>query len=279
MYFIVNLNAKQNKGLLFVIQNKVIKIETSKYPIKFRESESFNFTILKIACIGILAYYLSEMLNRIIFFTTDVELEDIAVTWRIIDSAVYAVTFLIIAVQTAVWREQLISYENRKKARNAFFTLILTALFTALYEILVLEMDKLQPSHRSDLTVPFLFMIMLHYYSISQVKLIISRIGRTKKTETGRSIFYTLFSLNPCLRYLLPFLLMVITSVGGNLYFAFIFYSEMVMTYLTAAVAVGFTVLVFIDSRKIRRAHLMEIMRKEIDKQLTEKKLPEEQVI
>ncbi len=256
----------------------MIKIETSKYPIKFRETENFSFLPLKIACIGILAYYILEMLNRVIFFTTDIELDEMAVTWRIVDSVIYAITFIIIAIQTAVWREKLHAYENRKKARNAFFTLILTALFTAMYEILVLEMDKLQPSHRSDLTVPFLFMIVLHYYSISQVRQIITRIGRTKKAETGRSIFYTFFALNPCIRYLLPFLLMVLTSVGGDLYFVYMFYSDLIMTYLSAAVAVGFTVMIFLDSRKIRRAQLMETMRTEIDKQLAQETLPEDQV-
>ncbi len=256
----------------------MIKIEASKYPVKFSETENFSFVPLKIACIGILAYYILEMLNRVIFFTTDIELDEIAVTWRIVDSVIYAIVFLIIAVQTAIWRENLHAYENRKKARNAFFTLILTALVTALYEILLLEMDKLQPSHRSDLTVPFLFMIMLHYYSISQVKQIITRIGRTKKADTGRSIFYSLFALNPCIRYLLPFLLMVLTSVGGDLYFVYMFYSDLIMTYLSAAIAVGFTVMIFIDSRKIRRAYLMEIMRGEIDKQLSQENLPKDQV-
>jgi hypothetical protein len=256
----------------------VIKIKTSKYPVQFREIEKFSFLLLKIACFGILAYYILEMLNRVIFFTTDIELDEIAVIWRIIDSAIYAITFIIIAIQTAMWRENLHAYENRKKARNAFFTLLLTAGFTAMYEILILEMDKLPPSHRSDLTVPFLFMIVLHYYSISQVRQIISRIGRTKKTETGRSIFYTLFALNPCIRYLVPFLLMVLTSVGGDLYFVYMFYSDLIMTYLSAAIAVGFTVMIFIDSRKIRRAYLMETMRTEIDKQLTKESLPKDQV-
>ena len=256
----------------------MITIETSKYPVQLKEIESFSFLFLKVSCIGILAYYISEMLNRVIFFTTEFEFDEIAVTWRIVDTSIYAIVFLVIAVQTAVWRENLHAYENRKRARNAFFTLILTAFFTAIYEVLIILMEDLEPSHRSDLTVPFLFMILLHYYSISQVRQIITKIGRTKKTDTGRSIFYTLFALNPFIRYLLPFLLMVLTSIGGEVYFVYMFYSDLIMTYLSAAIAVGFTVLIFIDSRKIKRAYLMEIMREEIDKQLSQEKLPKDQV-
>ncbi|MHA1224603.1 MAG: hypothetical protein ACTSP3_15375 [Candidatus Heimdallarchaeaceae archaeon] len=37
-----------------------------KYPINGIETEHFNFTLLRIASLGILAVYISEMINRMI---------------------------------------------------------------------------------------------------------------------------------------------------------------------------------------------------------------------
>ncbi len=242
----------------------------NKYPVKSKEKESFSLFWIKFATVGILAYYALEMINRVYFFNPELELPMSAVNWRIIDSSIYAFTFLILAVQTALWREKLQAYENRKKARNAFITLILAAFFTALYEVLVIKMDELQHSQRSDLSVPFLFMIMLHFYSFNLVKQIVNKIGSSKKTGTGKSIFYTLFALNPCIRYLLPFLLIVLTSLGGGLQLVYTYYADLVMTYVAAVNAVGVTLYIWIDGRKIKIAHLLEALPRDIDKHIEE---------
>ena len=239
-----------------------------KYPVKSKEKAEFSFFWIKFSSIGILAYYVLEMINRVFFFNPDIELPVTAVTWRIIDSSVYAFAFLLLAVQAVFWRENLTSYENRKRARNAFFALFFAAFFTALYEILVIKMDELQHSLRSDLSVPFLFMIMTHFYGFNSLKQIINRIGRSKKVETGKSFFYALFALNPAIRFLLPFILMIFSSLGGGLHLVYLFYAELVMTYISAFIAGGVTVFIWIDSRKIKIGHLMEAMPRDIDRQL-----------
>ena len=81
--------------------------------------------------------------------------------------------------------------------------LIITAFLTTLYDVLEVLQAELEHSHRSDNTVPFLFMIMAHAFSIILVKQLIMSIGRTKNTEAGKSIFYTLFGANPAIRYLM----------------------------------------------------------------------------
>jgi len=68
-----------------------------KYPINGIETEHFNFTLLRIASLGILAVYISEMINRMIFF--DPELPLPVVGWRIADSIVYATSLIILAFQ------------------------------------------------------------------------------------------------------------------------------------------------------------------------------------
>ncbi len=239
-----------------------------KYPVKSKEKAEFSFFWIKISTLGILAYYVLEMINRVFFFNTEIELPVTAVTWRIIDSSIYAAAFVILAIQAAFWRENLKAYENRKKARNAFFALFFAALFTALYEILVIKMEELEYSLRSDLSVPFLLMIITHFYGFNALKQIISKIGSSKKAETGRSFFYTLFALNPAIRFLLPFILMIFSSLGGGLHLVYLYYAELVMTYISAFIAGGVTVFIWIDSRKIKIAHLMESIPKDIDRQL-----------
>jgi len=240
----------------------------NKYPVKSIEKSKFNFFWIKFAALGILAYYVLEMINRVFYFNPDIDLPLSATNWRIIDTSIYAFAFILLAIQAAFWRENLQAFENRRKARNAFFALVLAAFFTALYEVLVIKMDELQHSQRSDLSVPFLLMIMLHFYGFISLKQIITKIGSSKKVETGRSFFYTLFALNPAIRFLLPFILMIFSSLGGGLHLVYLYYAELVMTYISAFVAAGVTVFIWVDSRKIKIGHLMELIPRDIDRQL-----------
>ena len=163
-----------------------------------------------------------------------------------------------------MWRDQFISIEAKRKGRNAAVALFFGGIFTALYDILSVRIATLQHSRQSDLTVLFLFMIFLHFMGLNYLKQMIERMGRHKKTETGRSIFYSLFALNPVIRFLLPFLLLVFATVGGSLYFVYVYYVELVMTYISAVIAVGFTVFVFRDSRKITIAQRVQYIQEEI---------------
>ena len=91
-----------------------------KYPVKSKEKAEFNFFWIKLATIGILTYYVLEMINRVFFFNPDIELPISAINWRIIDSSIYAFSFILLAVQAAFWRENLKAYENRRKALISF---------------------------------------------------------------------------------------------------------------------------------------------------------------
>jgi len=243
-------------------------MSVKEYPQNARRTEHFTHLPLKIGCIVILFYYLSETLNRIIFFSPNLELpiieEIISDNWRIGSSAIYAVALLILAIQTIIWRDQFISIEAKRMGRNAFIALFFGGVFTALYDILSVKISTLQYSRQSDLTVLFLFMIFLHFMGLNYLKQMIERMGRHKKTETGRSIFYLLFALNPVIRFLLPFLLLVFATIGGNVYFLYVYYVELVMTYISAVIAIGFTFFSFRDARRIKLAQRMQYLQLEI---------------
>jgi len=227
-----------------------------KYPINGIETEHFNFTLLRIASLGILAVYISEMINRMIFF--DPELPLPVVGWRIADSIVYATSLIILAFQCTIWVKHLEAYENRKRAKYAVFLLLSAGLLTALYEILLILMPEEQRL-QSDYTVPFLLMIITHFVAIIYLKTLIEKIGRSKKVEVGLSLSYILFAANPAIRYLLPFVFLI--GIANPI--LVILYSELIMTYITAFIAIVFVVFIFIDTRKIQISQMVDDYEKE----------------
>ena len=232
--------------------------------VKNGEDTSFNFIWIKIASIAILGYYISEMISRIFYFFLDYSDPDIRVTvftpWMIIDTSIYSLALIFIAIQALVWRNTSRDYETRSKARLAFIMLIITAFFTTLYDVLLILQAELEPSHRSDNTAPFIFMIIAHFYALVLIKQLITSIGRSKNTEAGTSIFYTLFGFNPAIRYLLWFLFLVF-SMEYTLIFTY--YSSLIMVYLASVVAIGFIIALWKDSRKIKIGYLLASARKD----------------
>jgi hypothetical protein len=89
------------------------------------------------------------------------------------------------------------------------------------------------------------------------LKNLISTIGRYKGVTTGSNIFYIFFAANPIVRYLLGFVILIFAQLGGGWATVFFAYSELVMTYLSAVIAVGFFIFVILDSRKIAIGHLL----------------------
>ena len=220
-------------------------------------TDSFSFFWLIFAGIGMLIYYVVEMINRVLFIT--IEASDTMWTiWRLVDSAYLALLFVPIGIQVLSWKRQNLGLESKKKISFIFFSVIGAGFFLAVYETLTeLREELLDYSHRGDLTVPFLFMIILHIYGFLLLKNLITMIGRYKEVETGKSIFYILFAINPFVRYLLPFIILIFIQIGGGWATMFFAYSELVMTYISAVIAVGFFIMVIKDSRKIAKGHLL----------------------
>ncbi len=237
----------------------------NRYPIKVHGEERFSFFWIKLACFGMMLYYIIEMINRIlfIFFYEDqtgepIFSEEVMDFWRIADSVFYAIMFILIAIQVLQWRNCNIGLENKKKARNAIFALLVTAFALGLYEALMVLQKDLSYSHQSDLTVPFMLMIVAHFYGMNIVKNLINTIGRYKKISTGESVFYSLFSLNPAIRYLASFIMLFMVPLLTINPYLFMAYSEVVMTYISAVVAVGFFIVLWGDSRRVNRAQLLQ---------------------
>jgi hypothetical protein len=235
-----------------------------KYPVKVYGEERFSFFFMFIAVFGMMLYYVVEMINRIIFVFyyedqtgNPVISEEAMDFWRIADSVFYAVMFIIIAIQVLQWRQLNIGLENKKKARNAVFALLITAVSLGLYEALLVLQKDLNYSHQSDLTVPFLLMIMTHFYGMNAVKNIITIVGRYKKVKAGENIFYSLFALNPAIRYLASFIMLFMVPILTISPFLFMAYSEVIMTYISSVVAIGFFIVLLGDIFRIRRAQLM----------------------
>ncbi len=229
-----------------------------EYSVKNGEYTAFNFTWIKIATFAILGYYLSEMISRIFYFFLDYSNPavrgDIFIPWMIIDTSIYALALICIAIQALVWRNTSRDYDTRSKARLAFIMLIITAFFTVLYDVLLILQADLQYSHQSDNTAPFVFMIIAHFYSMVLIKQLITSIGRSKNTVAGSSIFYTLFGLNPAIRYLLWFIFLVF-SMEYTLIFTY--YSSLIMVYLASVVSIGFIIALWKDARKIKIGYLL----------------------
>ena len=205
------------------------------------------------------------MINRVlfIFFYEDqtgepIFSQEVMDFWRIADSVFYASMFILIAIQVLQWRSTNIGMENKKKARNAIFALLVTAFALGLYEALLVLQQDLSYSHQSDLTVPFMLMIIAHFYGMHLVKNLITSIGRYKKVSTGESVFFSLFALNPAIRYLASFIMLFMVPILTINPYLFIAYSEVVMTYISAVVAVGFFIVFLKDSRKVKISQLLQ---------------------
>ncbi len=221
-------------------------------------NESFSFFWLKFAGFGMMLYYIAEMVNRILFIALEDSPEQMWITWRIVDSSYLILMFVLMGLQVMSWRRNNIGVENKKKTNYAFFSVILAGVFVALYEILTMLRELLlNYSSQGDLTVPFMLMIMLHIFGFILVKNLITIIGRYKGVKTGGSIFYTLFAINPVVRYLLPFIFLILLQLTGGWASMFFIYSELVMTYISAVIAVGFFIFIWKDSRKIKIGHLL----------------------
>jgi len=237
----------------------------NKYPVKVHGEERFSFFWIKLACFGMMLYYIIEMVNRVlfIFFYEDqtgepIFSEEVMDFWRIADSVFYAIMFILIAIQVLQWRSCNIGLENKKKARNAIFALLVTAFALGFYEALMVLQKNLSYSHQSDLTVPFMLMIIAHFYGMNIVKNLITIIGRYKKVNTGESVFYSLFALNPAIRYLASFIMLFMVPLLTINPYLFMAYSEVVMTYISSVVAVGFFIVLWRDSKRVKISQLLQ---------------------
>ncbi|MHA1447586.1 MAG: zinc ribbon domain-containing protein [Candidatus Heimdallarchaeaceae archaeon] len=237
----------------------------NKYPVTAHGEERFSFFWMKLAVFGMMLYYIIEMINRVlfIFFYEDqtgepIFSQEVMDFWRIADSVFYAFMFILIAIQVIQWRSTNIGLENKKKARNAIFALLITAFSLGLYEALLVLQQDLSYSHQSDLTVPFMLMIIAHFYGMNLVKNLITTIGRYKKVSTGESVFYALFALNPAIRYLASFIMLFMVPILTINPYLFMAYSEVVMTYISAVVAVGFFIVFLRDGRKVKISQLLQ---------------------
>jgi len=242
----------------------------NKYPVKAHGEERFSFFWMKLAVFGMMLYYIIEMVNRVlfIFFYEDqtgepIFSQEVMDFWRIADSVFYASMFILIAIQVLQWRSTNIGMENKKKARNAIFALLVTAFALGLYEALLVLQQDLSYSHQSDLTVPFMLMIVAHFYGMNVVKNLITTIGRYKKVNTGESVFYSLFALNPAIRYLASFIMLFMVPLLTINPYLFMAYSEVVMTYISAVVSVGFFIVFLRDSREVKISQLLQNLEEE----------------
>ena len=226
-------------------------------------TDSFGFFWLKLSGFGMMLYYIAEMINRVLFVSLDENIfdlwsaQDIWRIWRIVDSAFLAFMFIPIGIQVLSWKRNNLGIDSKKKTNLIAFSVIGAGIFVAMYEILTELREELDYSHQGDLTVPFLFMMILHVYGFFLLKNLINMIGRYKGVTTGTGIFYILFAANPVVRYLLPFVLLIFFQLGGDWASVFFIYSELAMTYISAVIAVGFFIYVIIDSNKISVGHLM----------------------
>ena len=116
---------------------------------------------------------------------------------------------------------------------------------------------------QSDYSVPFMLMILFHLFGIWQLKVIIARIGRMKKVETGKNIFYILFAANPAIKYLASFIIIIAAPVLFINPIFFMYYAELVMVYVTGVIAIGFFIFIILDARKIKIAQMLDTLEKQ----------------
>jgi hypothetical protein len=240
----------------------VSKLISEKYPVAVDNGSHFNFTFAILGSIGIILYYVSEMLNRIIFYTPEAEMILPTRTWSMADSGIYMLALFIMAIQLAIWRGVFQSYDFKKKCRNAFIGIVGAGFFTGLFEILLHLMPE-EGRLQSDYSVPFMLMILFHLYGIWQLKVVIARIGRMKKVEVGKNIFYILFAANPAIRYLASFIIIIAAPALFINPIFFMYYAELVMVYVTGVIAIGFFIFILLDARKIKIAQMLDLLEKQ----------------
>ena len=235
-----------------------------EYPIPKEETSFFTSFWVVLSAITSMIYYINEMLNRAIFFSTQ-ETPPHQKTWRTVDSGIYALAFLFLAIQMVVWGNGFTCYENRKRAKKGFIFSIITAIFIMIYEYLLLN-TPVEQQKQSDYTVPFMILIFAHLIAIVAVKQIIESMGRQTKIRTGTSPFYTLFAAVLVIRYLLQFILVIFIALIMEPW-VFIYYSELVMTYISAFITFIYTIVLISDVRKIHLAQRILLLEKEENKQ------------
>ncbi|MHA1199720.1 MAG: zinc ribbon domain-containing protein [Candidatus Heimdallarchaeaceae archaeon] len=250
-------------------------VDKKEYPPNNFGTDRFSFFWLKLAGFGMILYYIAEMVNRVLYLALEEAPEQMWRIWRIVDSAFLTLMFVPIGIQVLNWKKNNLGFESKKKINRIFISVISAGVFVTMYEILVELRAELPYSHRGDLTVPFLLMIILHVYGFMLLKNTINMIGRYKEVKTGTSIFYILFAVNPFVRYLLPFIILIFAQLGGSWAIIFFIYSELVMTYISAVIAIGFFIFIWKDSDKIDVGHLLL----NHDKKLIDNGLPEIQGI
>lgn len=230
------------------------------YPVPKEESSLLTYFWLSMSVIASVIYYSNEMLNRAIFFS-DQQIPLPQKIWRTVDSAIYASAFLFLAIQFVEWGNSFSCYENRRRARRGFIFSIVTAIFISIYEYLLLSMP-IEQQKQSDYTVPFLILIFSHVVAILALKAIIESVGRQAKVKTGVSSAYGFFASVLVIRYLVQFVLVIFLSLVIAPW-VFVYYSELVMTYISAFITFIYAYVVLNDARKIRLAQRILLLEKE----------------
>jgi len=235
------------------------------YPVDYKEKAQFGFFWLYLALVGFVLYYGSEMISYVIFFKTNKNPPH-EHAWRLIDAGIYALSFVFISFQMVSFGVNFRNYENRVKARRTFIASLILSALIYLYEYLLVNMP-IEQRKQSDYTVLFLSFLIIHYYVGINLKKLINIIGREKGVKTGTSIFYVLFALNPVIRNLMQFVLFIFVSLIINPY-GYIFYANLVMTYISTAIALITVVFIILDVRKIKIAQLLAVLEEEQEKLL-----------
>ncbi|MHA1552450.1 MAG: hypothetical protein ACTSQC_10960 [Candidatus Heimdallarchaeaceae archaeon] len=235
-----------------------------EYSIQNSKYTPFSFTWVKIATLMIISYYVSEMIAIITYLAVvgdrAVNLQSQFTTWLIINTTLYSIALICIAIQALIWRNTSKDYDTRSKSRLAFIMLIITAILTTLYEVLLVLQSELDYSHQSDNATIIIFMIIAHFYSLLLVKQIITSIGRSKSAESGTSVFYTLFGLKPAVTNILWIIPLIFSMQYSNIFTA---YAELIMVYITGVLAIGFIMAIWKDARMIKIKYLLASAKKD----------------
>ncbi len=246
------------------------------YPKSAFNTDKLNFTASFIAVPLIIIYFINEMIlsiYRLNYHKVHIgEAEGAAYpTFRMIDAGIYAAVFIMLMFQMLRWMGELNRIEYRNVAKRAALALFVAAIFVIMFEYLQIA-QPLSQTDQSDLTVPFILDFSAHAWAILSYKSIIEKIGRHYKVNTGTSIFYILFALVPIIKFGLPVFLLIfiglIMSPG-----AFIFYSEITMSYIVAVIALGFGFYIIMDAKKILKAEKIEQIYDKIKKEEEKEKI------
>jgi hypothetical protein len=101
-------------------------------------TDSFSFFWLIFAGTGMMLYYISEMINRVLFVVLDnaSDLDVMWRVWRIVDSAYLTFMFIPIGIQALSWKRTNLGLDSKKQTKRIFFSVIGAGVFLSMYEIL-----------------------------------------------------------------------------------------------------------------------------------------------